>query len=55
MTKKRKPGRIDSRTARPDSAYPQHQPNAQRYTAEFSRALGLKPTITHLGKRKVKI
>ena len=39
-----KAGRIDRRTARPDSAYPRQQSNAQRYTEEFSRALGLLAT-----------
>lgn len=47
-----KVGRIDKRTARPDSAYPREQ---QRYTEEFSRALGLKPTPTMFGNEVVKI
>ena len=47
--------RIDRRTARPDSAYPRKQSDAQRYTDEFSRALGLKPTPTLFGNKVVKI
>jgi hypothetical protein len=47
--------RIDRRTARPDSAYPRKQSDAQRYTDEFSRALGLKPTPTLFGNKAVKI
>jgi hypothetical protein len=50
-----KVGRIDKRTARPDSAYPREQSDAQRYTEEFSRALGLKPTPTMFGNEVVKI
>ncbi len=50
-----KPGRIDPRTARPDSAYPRQQSDAQRYTEEFSRALGLKPTPTRFGNRLVEV
>jgi len=50
-----KPSRIDPRTARPDSAYPHHQPDAQRYADEFSRALGLKRSPTQFGKRIVRL
>ena len=50
-----KPSRIAPRTARPDSAYPHHQPDAQRYADEFSRALGLKPSPTLFGSKLVKI
>ena len=50
-----KPSRIDRRTARPDSAYPRQQSDAQRYTDEFSRALGLRPTPTLFGSKVVKI
>jgi hypothetical protein len=45
-TPTQKPGRIDRRTARPDSAYPRKQSDAQRYTDEFSYALGLKAADT---------
>ena len=47
--------RIDRRTARPDSAYPRQQSDARRYTDEFSRALGLKPTPTLFDCKLVKI
>jgi len=50
-----KTGRIDPRTARPDSAYPRQQSNSQRYTDEFSRALGLKPAPTLFGTRLAKV
>jgi hypothetical protein len=50
-----KPSRIDPRTARPDSAYPRQQSDAQRYTHEFSRALGLRPTPTLFGNKVLKI
>ena len=50
-----KPGRIDPRTARPDSAYPRKQSDAQRYVDEFSRALGLKPTPTLFGNKILRL
>jgi hypothetical protein len=36
-------------------AYPRQQSDAQRYTDEFSRALGLRPTPTLFGNKVVKI
>lgn len=50
-----KTGRIDPRTGRPDSAYRIKQSDSQRYTDEFSRALGLKPAPTLFGNKVVTI
>lgn len=51
----KQPWRITDRTARQDSAYPRSQPDPRRYTEEFSRALGLKPTPTRFGNRLLRI
>ena len=50
-TKRQAP--IDARTCRPHDAYPKAEPRPHPYVDQFSRALGLKPTATQFGKRKV--
>ena len=50
---KRKPAPIDARTCRPHDAYPKAEPRPAPYVDQFSRALGLKPTPTLFGKKKV--